>query len=267
MLTKERTRLSKRIIPCLDVRDGRVVKGVRFAGLRDAGDPVAQAQRYEADGADELVILDVSATSEGRGACERTVESVRERLGIPLTVGGGVRTVEDALRLLAAGADRVGVNTAAVERPQLVAELAARAGVQCVVVAVDAARRETGQRWEVVTRAGTRRTGLDAVQWAREVERLGAGEVLLTSFDRDGSGEGYDLELIEAIAHAVRLPVIASGGARVAADMKRAFDAGAEAALAASIFHDRVTSVREIKSELAQLGAAVRLEQTTGSER
>jgi cyclase len=175
--------------------------------------------------------------------------------------------VEDALRLLAAGADRVGVNTAAVERPQLVAELAARAGVQCVVVAVDAARRETGPGWEVVTRAGTRRTGLDAVQWAREVERLGAGEVLLTSFDRDGSGEGYDLELIEAIAHAVRLPVIASGGARVAADMKRAFDAGAEAALAASIFHDRVTSVREIKSELAQLGAAVRLEQTTGSER
>lgn len=258
MLTATDTNLTKRITPCLDVRDGRVVKGVRFSGLRDAGDPVERAERYEADGADELVILDVSATGEGRAACVRTVASVRRTLGIPLTVGGGVRRLEDALRLLDAGADRVGVNTAAVERPGLLAEIADRAGVQCVVAAIDAARRQPGEGWEVVTNAGSRRTGIDAIAWAREVERLGAGEILLTSYDRDGSGEGYDLELIAAATGAVRLPVIASGGARVARDLKRAFDAGAEAALAASILHDGVTSVRELKRALSSLGVPVR---------
>ncbi len=255
------TKLTKRIIPCLDVRDGRVVKGVRFANLRDAGDPVEQAARYEADGADELVILDVSATAEGRGACRRTVASVRERLGVPLTVGGGVRTIDDALALLSVGADRVAVNTAAVERPALLAELAERVGVQCVVIAIDAARRESADGWEIVTRAGTRRTGIDAVAWAREAERLGAGEILLTSFDRDGSQQGYDLELIRSVRRAVNLPVIASGGARTAKDLASAFDAGAEAALAASIFHDGATTVREIKQSLGALGVRVRFQE------
>jgi imidazoleglycerol phosphate synthase cyclase subunit len=255
------TTLTKRIIPCLDIRNGRVVKGVRFENLRDAGDPVEQAQRYQADGADEIVILDVSATAEGRGACRRTVAAVRERLGVPITVGGGVRTIDDALALLSAGADRVAVITAAVDRPALLAELAQRVGVQCVVLAIDAARRETRDGWRVVTRAGTNRTEIDAIEWAQQAESLGAGEILLTSVDRDGSQAGYDLELIRAVANAVNLPVIASGGARAANDLAAAFDAGADAALAASIFHDHAATVRGIKQSLRSLGVRVRAQE------
>ncbi len=251
--------LTRRIIPCLDVRDGRVVKGVRFQNLRDAGDPVEQARTYEAHGADELVILDVSATPEGRSTAVETVRSVRAVLSIPLTVGGGVRKVDDALALLAAGADKVGVNTAAVDRPEILRELAAMVGVQCVVIAIDAARVADGSAaWEVVTRSGTNRTGLDAVEWSRRAESLGAGEILLTSWDRDGSREGYDLELLRAVSSAVRLPVIASGGANSAGHMAEAFGAGADAVLAASIFHDKDTTVLDVKRELASAGVEVR---------
>lgn len=252
--------LTRRVIPCLDVRDGRVVKGVRFQGLRDAGDPVEQASRYEAEGADELVMLDVSATNEGRANAVETVRRVREVLGIPLTVGGGVREVGDAERLLEAGADRVSLNTAAVARPGIVGELASRVGVQCVVVAIDAARRDAGDGWEVTTHSGTTRTGRDAVGWAREVEALGAGEVLLTSWDRDGSGEGYDVALLGAVCGAVRIPVIASGGASGAAHMAEAFGAGAAAVLAATIFHDREMTVASVKRGLRDAGYAMRLD-------
>lgn len=250
--------LTKRVIPCLDVREGRVVKGVRFSGLRDAGDPVALAEAYEAQGADELVMLDVSATPEGRATAVETVARVRGVLSIPLTVGGGVRRVEDAEALLGAGADKVGVNTAAVERPELLAELAGRVGVQCVVLAIDAARRRDGDGWEVVTRSGANRTGIDALDWARRGEGLGAGEILLTSWDRDGSREGYDLELLEAMSRAVRVPIVASGGADSAAHMVEALRAGADAVLAASIFHDGDTTVAGVKGELAAAGVEVR---------
>ncbi len=251
--------LTRRIIPCLDVRDGRVVKGVRFAGLRDAGDPVEQARRYEQQGADEIVILDVSATPEGRETGVDTVAAVRSVLSIPLTVGGGVRSIADAERLLAAGADKVGVNSAAVERPALLAELSRRVGAQCVVLAIDAARREGEPGWETVTRSGTHRTGLDAAEWAARSEALGAGEILLTSWDRDGTGSGYDLELLRAVSGATRLPIIASGGASGPAHMLEAFDAGAHAVLAASIFHDGVLSVTDVKLALAKGGTEVRL--------
>jgi imidazoleglycerol phosphate synthase cyclase subunit len=254
--------LTQRVIPCLDVRDGRVVKGVRFRGLRDAGDPVECAARYEREGADELIILDVSATTEGRASAADTVAAVRESIAIPLTVGGGVGSLTDAERLLSVGADRVSLNTRAVEQPELIARLAQRTGVQCVVVAIDAAARENAHRersaWEVTTRSGTRRTGEDAVAWARECERLGAGEILLTSWDRDGSRSGYDLALIDAVTRAVQIPVIASGGAASATHMREAFDAGAAATLAASIFHDRETTVADVKRELAAMGVAVR---------
>ncbi|USN98786.1 MAG: imidazole glycerol phosphate synthase subunit HisF [Phycisphaeraceae bacterium] len=250
--------LTRRIIPCLDVRDGRVVKGVRFQGLRDVGDPVEQASRYEEQGADELVILDVSATPEGRATAADTVAAVRELLSIPLTVGGGVRQVADAERLLAAGADKVGVNTAAVERPGILTELADRTGAQCVVLALDAARREGDEGWEVVTRSGAHRTGLDAIAWARRAEQAGAGEILLTSWDRDGTGHGYDLELLAAISSAIRVPIIASGGASGVDHMREAFDAGADAVLAASIFHDGVMTVQQVKAMLAERGVEVR---------
>ncbi|MDX2130516.1 MAG: imidazole glycerol phosphate synthase subunit HisF [Planctomycetota bacterium] len=250
--------LKRRIIPCLDVRAGRVVKGVRFAGLRDAGDPAEQAARYEAHGADEIVILDVSATPEGRETAVMTIAAVRAVLSIPLTVGGGVRSVEDAARLLRAGADKVAVNTAAVERPALIAELSAWAGAQCVVLALDAARHGAGERWEVVTRSGAQRTGLDAPSWAGRAEELGAGEILLTSWDRDGTGAGYDLDLIRGVAARVRVPVIASGGAAGVEHMGLAFDAGADAVLAASVFHDGVLTVEGVKAALAQRGVEVR---------
>lgn len=249
--------LSMRVIPCLDVRDGRVVKGVRFQGLRDAGDPVACAAAYEAQGADELVFLDVSATPEGRRANLETVRLVRTSLGIPLTVGGGVRRLEDAAALLDAGADKVSVNTAAVESPGLVSALAGTFGSQCVVVAIDAARARHGG-WCVVTRSGSVRTEVDALEWATRAQSLGAGELLVTSMDRDGTRAGYDLELLRAVRSRVELPVIASGGASSPADMAGALLAGADAALAASIFHDGEWTVAQVKAVLGARGLEVR---------
>jgi imidazoleglycerol phosphate synthase cyclase subunit len=250
--------LTARVIPCLDTRDGRVVKGVRFQGLRDAGSPVERAALYEAQGADELVLLDVSATPEGRGHALETVRAVRRALAIPLTVGGGVRAAEHAGALLEAGADKVGVNTAAVLRPALIEEIAARFGSQCAVLALDAAARPDGGGWEVVIRSGGERTGLDAVAWAREAEQRGAGEILLTSWDRDGTRAGYDLALLAAVARAVRVPVVASGGADRPEHLVEALRAGADAVLAASIFHDGDLSVAEVKDVLFAHGIAVR---------
>jgi len=250
--------LTIRIIPCLDVRDGRVVKGIRFSGLRDAGCPEELAQAYEEQGADELVILDVSATQEGRGAHQETIRRVRRQISIPLTTGGGVRTAEDARALLEAGADKVSVNTAAVNRPELISEIARRFGSQCAILALDARRMEPGG-WEVVTNSGTRQTGFDAVNWADEAVRLGAGEILLTSWDKDGTRSGYDLDLIRAIAEAVSVPIIASGGAHTAEHLRDALEAGASAVLAASIFHDQETTVLELKRELLKYSVNVRL--------
>jgi imidazoleglycerol phosphate synthase cyclase subunit len=250
--------LTRRVIPCLDTRDGRVVKGVRFQGLRDAGDPAELAALYERQGADEIVLLDVSATPEGRSHALETVGRVRRELAIPLTAGGGVRAVEDALALLEAGADKVGVNTAAVRRPALLSELALRFGAQCTVLALDAARRPDRAGFEVVVRSGAERTGIDAVAWAKSATELGAGEILLTSWDRDGTGSGYDCELIGAIARAVGVPVIASGGAASPSHLLEALRAGADAVLAASIFHDGVWTVAALKDELAASGMEMR---------
>jgi len=250
--------LTSRVIPCLDVKDGRIVKGVRFQGLRDAGDPATQAARYQEEGADELVILDVSATPEGRGNAVETVRQVRAVLSIPLTVGGGVRRIEDAARLLEAGADKVAVNTAAVREPALVGRLAERFGSQCTVVAVDAARRADAEGWEVVILSGKERTGRCAVAWCREVAALGAGELLLTSWDRDGTRSGYDLELLAAVSAAVTVPVIASGGAAGPEHLVEALQAGASAVLAASIFHDGEHTVDDVKQALAARGVEVR---------
>jgi len=248
--------LTTRIVPCLDVRDGRVVKGVKFQGLRDAGDPAERAAAYEGQGADELVVLDVSATPEGRSNATDTVRRVREVLGIPLTVGGGVRRSEDARRLLDAGADKVAANTAAVEDPSLLDALATTFGSQCTVLALDAARRDGG--WEVVVRSGKERTGLDAVTWAREAALRGAGEIVLTSWDRDGTRSGYDTELIAAIAAAVSIPIVASGGAAHAGHMVEALRAGASAVLAASILHDGETTVGDLKRALEAAGIPIR---------
>lgn len=248
--------LSKRVIPCLDVRDGRVVKGVKFQNLRDAGDAVEQAAAYEAQGADELVILDVSATPEGRATGLDTIRRVREAISIPLTVGGGVRSIADSQALLEAGADKVAVNTAAVVNPSLLQELADRFGRQCIVIAIDARLNEGS--WEVVTHSGGKGTGKDVVEWVGEAEELGAGEVLLTSWDRDGTGQGYDLDLLDTVVEATTIPVIASGGGASAQDMSAALEAGAEAVLAASIFHDGITTVSDIKKELADFGWSVR---------
>lgn len=249
--------LTSRIIPCLDVRDGRIVKGVRFQNLRDAGDPAGRALLYEQQGADELVLLDVSATIEGRQAMLDTVASVREVLSIPLTVGGGVKEPGHAAALLRAGADKVGINSAAVRDPSIIEEMSRRFGAQCTVIAIDAAR--DGDGWIVVTRAGTRREKLDAIGWAREAERRGAGEILLTSWDRDGTRSGYDLELLRGVTSAVEIPVIASGGADTVAHMHEALEAGAHAVLAASIFHDNNSTVAEVKGRLRELGSEVRL--------
>jgi imidazole glycerol-phosphate synthase subunit HisF len=248
--------LTARIIPCLDVSHGRVVKGVRFQGLRDAGDPAERAALYERQGADEIVILDVSATPEGRGNQVETVQRVRGRLGIPLMVGGGIRAIDDASALLEAGADKVSVNTAAVHRPELLTAIALRFGRQCTVLAIDAARRDGG--FEVLIKGGREGTGIDAVEWAQDGVGRGAGEILLTSWDRDGTRAGYDLDLTRAIATAVRVPVIASGGAATPQHLKEAFDAGADAVLAASIFHDDDMTVAEVKRALANLGVHVR---------
>jgi imidazole glycerol-phosphate synthase subunit HisF len=249
--------LTKRVIPCLDVADGRVVKGVKFQGLRDAGDPAERAWLYERQGADEIVILDVSATPEGRAHGLDVIAEVRASLAIPLTVGGGVRELDDARAFLEAGADKVSVNTAAVAEPRLVAEIARRFGSQCAVVAIDAAWREG--RFEVLIKGGREGTGRDAVAWAKEVAGLGAGELLLTSWDRDGTRQGYDLPLTRAVAEASRLPVIASGGAADARHLAEAFAVGADAVLAASIFHDDETTVGAIKAELASMGVRVRI--------
>ncbi|MGH7820921.1 MAG: imidazole glycerol phosphate synthase subunit HisF [Candidatus Binatia bacterium] len=249
--------LARRIIPCLDVKDGRVVKGVNFVGLRDAGDPVEVAARYDAEGADELAFLDITASHEKRPILLDVVRRTAETVFMPLTVGGGVRTTADVRELLKAGADKVSINTAAVERPELVEEAAKRFGTQCVVVAIDAKRIAAG--WEVFTHGGRQPTGLDAVEWARRVEGYGAGEILLTSMDRDGTREGYDLGLTRAISSAVKIPVIASGGAGTLEHLAEGFlGGGADAVLAASIFHYREYTIREAKDYLASRNVPVR---------
>ncbi len=248
--------LLRRLIPCLDVRNGRVVKGVRFQNLRDAGDPAEQAARYEAQGADEIVILDVAASAQGRGTQIETVRRVREAIRIPLTVGGGVRSVADARQLLSAGADKVSVNTAAVRRPALLTELAQAFGCQCVVLAIDARRAPAG--WEVLVLGGREAARPDAVAWAREGEQRGAGEILLTSWDRDGTRTGHDIELLRTVTDAVRVPVIASGGVGTREHVATAFAAGADAVLAASVLHDGDDTVTGIKADLAIHGIRVR---------
>ncbi len=252
--------LAKRIIPCLDVKDGRVVKGVRFLNLRDAGDPVAAAQAYDRQGADELVFLDITASHEGRAITLDVVRRTAEAIYMPLTVGGGVRGIDDIRMLLRAGADKVSLNTRALERPALIREAAERFGSQCIVVAIDA-KRENG-RWGVYTHGGRRPSGWETVAWAQEAERLGAGEILLTSMDRDGTQDGYDLELTRAVAHAVSIPVIASGGAGTLQHLYKAVTEGmADAVLAASIFHFGPYTVREAKAYLRDRGVPVRLEE------
>lgn len=249
--------LAKRIIPCLDVTSGRVVKGVNFVELRDAGDPVEIARRYDEQGADELCFLDITATSDDRDLILHVIEEVAAQVFIPLTVGGGVRKVEDVRRLLNAGADKVSINTSAVQNPQLIQDAADRYGSQCIVVAIDAKR--VGDRWEVFTHGGRTATGLDVVEWARKVEALGAGEVLLTSMDRDGTREGFDLELTRAVVDAVNIPVIASGGVgsleHLADGVQRG---GADAVLAASIFHFGEYTVGQAKAVMAERGIEVR---------
>jgi cyclase len=248
----------KRVIPCLDVDAGRVVKGTNFVDLRDAGDPVELAERYDAAGADELVFLDITATHERRETIVDLARRTADNVFIPFTIGGGIRSVADAQGVLDAGADKVSVNSAAVARPELVGELAERFGSQCVVLAVDAKARPEGDGWEVFVAGGRTPTGLDAVAWVRECVERGAGEVLLTSMDRDGTNDGYDLPLTGAIAEAVGVPVIASGGAGALEHLADALTAGADAALAASIFHYGQFTVGEAKRHLAAAGIPVR---------
>jgi cyclase len=251
--------LAKRIIPCLDVTAGRVVKGVSFVELRDAGDPVEIARRYDEQGADELTFLDITASSDDRGIIFRIIEQVAEQVFIPLTVGGGVREVQDVRNLLNAGADKVSINTSAVMNPQLVADAAGRYGSQCIVVAIDAKQVAPG-RWEVFTHGGRKATGLDAVEWAKKMQSLGAGEILLTSMDRDGQKSGFDLALTRAVTDALEIPVIASGGV---GNLQHLVDGvkqgGADAVLAASIFHFGEYTVQQAKQFMAQQGIEVRL--------
>jgi cyclase len=248
---------SVRVIPCLDVDAGRVVKGVRFVGLRDAGDPAELAARYDREGADEVVFLDITASSDGRDTMVDVVRRAAEEIFIPLTVGGGVRSVEDARRLLRAGAEKVGVNSAAVAQPALVRQLADEFGAQCVVVAIDA--RRANRSWEVYTHGGRMPTGLDAVSWAAEVGAHGAGEILLTSMDRDGTRDGFDLELTRAVVDAVGVPVVASGGVGTLEHLvEGAVQGGADAVLAASIFHFAEHTIAEAKAALAAAGVTVR---------
>jgi len=252
--------LAKRVIPCLDVTAGRVVKGVNFVALRDAGDPVEIAARYDAEGADELCFLDITASSDERDIIVHVIEAVAERVFIPLTVGGGVRKVEDVRRLLNAGADKVSINTAAVQNPELIRAASGRVGNQCIVVAIDAKRRADGPGWEVYTHGGRRSTGIDAVDWARRMQEAGAGEILLTSMDRDGTREGFDLGLTRAVSDAVTVPVIASGGVGTLAHMAEGvLEGGADAVLAASIFHFGEYSVRQAKEYMRSRGIEVRL--------
>jgi cyclase len=264
--------LAKRIIPCLDVNAGRVVKGVNFVSLRDAGDPVEIARRYDTEGADELTFLDITASSDQRDIIVEVIEAVANQVFIPLTVGGGVRKVDDVRRLLNAGADKISINTAAVQTPQLVVDASARFGSQCIVVAIDARRRVDSQPpagrgsetagWEVFTHGGRTATGLDAVDWAREVVELGAGEILLTSMDRDGTKLGFDLELTRAVADAVSVPVIASGGVGSLQDLADGVLTGrADAVLAASIFHYGEFTVQQAKQHMASCGIPMRLVQ------
>jgi cyclase len=251
--------LAKRIIPCLDVTAGRVVKGVNFVELRDAGDPVEIARRYDDQGADELTFLDITASSDERDLILHIIEAVASQVFIPLTVGGGVRVVEDVRRLLNAGADKVSINTSAVTNPQLVQDAADKYGAQCIVVAIDA-KRAGDNRWEVYTHGGRKNTGLDAVQWARKMQLLGAGEILLTSMDRDGTRSGFDLALTRAVSDAVSIPVIASGGVGGLQDLADGVKTGhADAVLAASIFHYGQHTVQEAKRYMAERGIAVRL--------
>ena len=250
-----------RVIPCLDVTDGRVVKGTNFVDLRDAGDPVELAARYDIEGADELVFLDITASSDNRDTTVEMVRRVADEVYIPFTVGGGIRTLEDARRMLRAGADKVSVNTAAVERPELITEIAAEFGAQCVVCAIDAKRRsdDPGAGWEVHLHGGRTPTGIDAVEWAQDAVRRGAGEILLTSMDRDGTREGFDLDLTQAIVDAVTVPVIASGGVGSIAHLVEGVAVGrADAVLAASIFHFREHTVADAKAEMSVAGIHVR---------
>jgi len=251
--------LAKRIIPCLDIKDGRVVKGVNFINLRDAGDPVEQARLYDAQGADELVFLDISATHEGRRTTLDLVGRVADTVFMPLTVGGGVREVDDIRNLLVAGADKVSLNSAAVKRPELLSEGAARFGAQCIVLAIDARRRVNGSGWEVFINGGRLPTGIDAVEWAVRGVELGAGEILLTSMDADGTLAGYDLELTRTVAEMVSVPVIASGGAGAPSHFAEVLTEGrADAALAASLFHDGKLRIPELKKELQSWNVPVR---------
>lgn len=252
-----------RVIPCLDVKNGRVVKGVNFEGLKDAGDPVELAARYDAEGADELTFLDVSASQDGRGTMLEVVRRTADQVFIPLTVGGGVRSAEDVDQLLRAGADKVSVNTSAIACPELLQELSQRFGAQCVVLSVDARRVPEGGKpqpsgFEVTTHGGTRSAGIDAVEWAQKGEALGVGEILLNSMDGDGTKRGFDLELIEKVRHAVSIPVIASGGAGKPEDFPPAIASGADAVLAASIFHFGEVTISEVKKQVAAAGYEVR---------
>ena len=254
--------LAKRIIPCLDVDNGRVVKGIRFVSLVDAGDPVEQGKRYDAEGADELTFLDITASSGKRDIVADLVRRVADQVFIPFTVGGGLRTVEDIRAILRAGADKITLNTAALEKPQLISACAETFGSQCVVVAIDARRRnadDPNSGWEVYTHGGRRNTGIDALEWATRAQRLGAGEILLTSMDRDGTRNGYDIELTRAVSSTVRIPVIASGGAgRLEHFYEALTEGGASAVLAASLFHFGELSIADVKSYLRSRGVVVR---------
>ena len=252
--------LTKRIIPCLDVHNGRVVKGVNFVDLRDAGDPVEIAAAYDAAGADELVFLDITASSDARKTVVDMVRRVAEKVFIPFTVGGGIRTVDDFKALLREGADKISINSSAINRPELISEAAEKFGSQCVVVAIDAKRRADGSGWNIYKNGGRVDVGLDAVEWARTAERLGAGEILLTSMDCDGTKAGYDIALTSAIAESVGIPVIASGGAGTKEHFYDALTAGgADAALAASLFHYKELEIRDLKAYLGSRGLPVRL--------
>ena len=251
---------TKRIIPCLDVKDGRVVKGVNFVGLKDAGDPVEIAKAYDAAGADELIFLDITASSDQRKTVVDMVREVAKCVFIPFTVGGGIRTVDDFRALLREGADKISINSSAINRPELIREAAEKFGSQCVVVAIDAKKRADGTGWNIYKNGGRLDVGIDAVEWARKVESLGAGEILLTSMDGDGTKAGYDLELTRAIADSVSIPVIASGGAGTLEHFKEALtEGGADAALAASLFHYKELEIKEVKEYLRNEGISVRL--------
>ena len=252
--------LTKRIIPCLDIKNGRVVKGINFVDLKDAGDPVETAAIYDAAGADEIVFLDITASSDNRGILSDLVKKISEAVFIPFTVGGGIRTIDDFKEILRSGADKVSVNSAAINNPALISEAAKKFGSQCVVVAIDAKRRDDGTGWNIYKNGGRIDTGIDAVVWAKRVCKLGAGEILLTSMDADGTKKGFDLELTRTISDTVNVPVIASGGAGSLKDFKDAFTIGhADAALAASLFHYKEFEIKEVKNYLKENGIPVRI--------